>query len=507
MLTAALALILAGHEHNDSGPMEVDPGFVQRTWAMSDGDLVVRQLIVGLDWVPSDSEYEVVCDLMRGFNDRLYDATDGQIRVQEFVIAIGPTYSEPDQHALMEGPGSVHIHRRWEGPIGEPGREHEHSASAAGLGHGNGRPAAPMHAHLGYEFIERMGADSYAGAALMEFLHSWTGLLDEYEIQPGDSCLPDAWSCAMHDPINRRELCRPGAHSGANEQHRARGADCWTWLAHVVQQDLGVTMSVPNQPVGGPATAPLASYRRVEGTSHDTTSGHDDPPAFLSWQGSIAGSTPYYSADFELVAGQVYVIETTDLSTGCDTVIQLRVSTDTRQAFDTDPVVAEDDDSGGNLSSRIEWTCTQTGAYYVQVRAYNEGGAGTFSLWVRGGEHTGEHGHEEGEADGPLSWWGELTSEYSWVSSDFSLLEGHTYVFETSDLSEGCDTVLQLRGSTDPNQAFDTDPQIAEDDDGAGGYASRITWTCTQSGVYYLRAHAYGGNAVGTFRCTAYEAP
>ena len=78
---------------------------------------------------------------------------------------------------------------------------------------------------------------------------------------------------------------------------------------------------------------------------------------------------------FYATAGMTYVIETFDLNVSSNTYIYL---------YDCDGnLLAENDDYSG-LASRIEWTCQQSGYYYVKVRHFDESayGAGT-DYWIR----------------------------------------------------------------------------------------------------------------------------
>jgi Ca2+-binding RTX toxin-like protein len=52
-------------------------------------------------------------------------------------------------------------------------------------------------------------------------------------------------------------------------------------------------------------------------------------------------------------------------------------------------VLASNDDAGGTLASRIDWTAPLAGVYYVQVSAYNTSQTGTYTLSVSTGTGTG----------------------------------------------------------------------------------------------------------------------
>lgn len=88
---------------------------------------------------------------------------------------------------------------------------------------------------------------------------------------------------------------------------------------------------------------------------------------------------------FEAQAGQTYVFETGSLGPAADTRLALGRSMPSLW----DPLVvvfAENDDSGGSLASRIEYTFSTAGTYYIIVHQWNPyiGGCGTgYSLTVK----------------------------------------------------------------------------------------------------------------------------
>ena len=67
---------------------------------------------------------------------------------------------------------------------------------------------------------------------------------------------------------------------------------------------------------------------------------------------------------FDMEAGRTYVVQTGGLAGGADTIIQL-------YAPDCVVMLAENDDYGGELWSRIEWTATVAGSYAVRIINYD----------------------------------------------------------------------------------------------------------------------------------------
>jgi len=198
---------------------------------------------------------------------------------------------------------------------------------------------------------------------------------------------------------------------------------------------------------------------------------------------------------FTATAGAGYVIETSNLGGRCDTYLYL---------YDTDTTteVTHDDDSGTGLASRIAWTAPSDGTYYVRVRHYSSDRYGSdtdYDLSITGAE-TGSPPDSYEDDDGPgdastITVNGSAqthnfhdTGDNDWVK--FSATLGTDYIIETSNLGSNCDTYVYL---------YDTDgtTEIARNDDGSTGLASRITWTAPADGTYYIRVRHYSGSRYG----------
>ncbi len=186
------------------------------------------------------TDMATVEDRLGDFNNRLYDCTDGQWRVGRFLI-------HDNRSELSDtGNGVGHIHRT--------GMQHDH-------GHADGRPDDPEH----WEVNEGSGPGTY----LMEFLHSWTGLKDEYEESedgpetncPASSDLRAATNaCVMDRTTTTRELCRPETHSPKTEQGNVRKMDCYSWLRRVMHEAGHDAFVVPVGHIAGPRTAPRLRF-------------------------------------------------------------------------------------------------------------------------------------------------------------------------------------------------------------------------------------------------------
>jgi hypothetical protein len=216
---------------------------------------LASDLNIKLDWVTGSEDLRLrkVERLLRAFNNRLYDTTDGQWRVGRFLI-------HDHNNALAEEDAGVgHIAER--SADGSPNH-----------GHAQGRPNRPEHFHFTMSNLDNTdeSANTFAGTFLMEFLHSWTGLKDEYETTAGGrrtSCplresdqFPN--SCVMYrtrDP-NINELCRPENHNPNTEQGNTRGMDCYSWLVKVMKESGHRGFMVPCSYVAGPRSAPTLRF-------------------------------------------------------------------------------------------------------------------------------------------------------------------------------------------------------------------------------------------------------
>jgi hypothetical protein len=159
------------------------------------------------------------------------------------------------------------------------------------------------------------------------------------------------------------------------------------------------------------------------------------------------------------------------------------------------PGVAGDDDSAGDLDSRVELTPTTEGPYTVVASALGEGAAGSYTLLVEepldlatipavGTVDVG------GTVDGLLGSGDPFVTDgrrgQAWA------LEGTAGARVTIELvSDAFDAFLYVAGPglTD----------VLTDDDGAGDLNSRLSLTFPESGEYRVIVSALGGDVSGPF--------
>jgi hypothetical protein len=155
--------------------------------------------------------------------------------------------------------------------------------------------------------------------------------------------------------------------------------------------------------------------------------------------------------------------------------------------------LAEDDDAGGNLNSRIVHSATKSEDHQVVVTTFN-GDVGKFNLRVRELVLKAEAKPRDVGKDGisitdqinqnTVSDLGKLGKLYS-----VNLKKGQTY---TIDLASGdMDSYLYL---------FGADAKIlAQDDDSGGDLNSRITYRADRDGVVHIIATSLDGDETGEF--------
>jgi hypothetical protein len=232
-------------------------------------NLVRTELRVRLDWSasPNDPRTQRVVSLLHQFNNRLYDATDGQWRIRKFHIydVRGPISSDADGVPL--------IHEVWETAHDRDKHRFTEDVSRNNIFALNlFKNPAKFHIAL----------SDNPGTVLHEFLHSWTGVLDEYEYPTlagkldsrcPDTSAPANNACVMYSS-DRRELCRPANHSKLTEQQTVRDTDCYSWIAKVFKFHGKGNLIISDLEIPGPSTAPRAEIEY-----------HLGPP--VTWGGNL----------------------------------------------------------------------------------------------------------------------------------------------------------------------------------------------------------------------------
>jgi V8-like Glu-specific endopeptidase len=194
-----------------------------------------------------------------------------------------------------------------------------------------------------------------------------------------------------------------------------------------------------------------------------------------------AGDSDWFQ--FEASAGAQVTLETQLGSIG-DTTLRLYASDGVTQ-------LAFDDDGGPGLASLINYTIPSAGVYYASVREFGDDGSGTYSLSL---SHVDDHGQSTASStitgsnfvqSGDL----EVAGDVDWFT--FYATPGTQVTLETS-LGTLSDSILRL-------YAADGVTELAFDDDGGSGLASRIDYAVTTAGQYFVQVEDFGVPNPGSY--------
>ena len=160
--------------------------------------------------------------------------------------------------------------------------------------------------------------------------------------------------------------------------------------------------------------------------------------------------------------------------------------------------ITRDDDSAGELESGILFTPSSSGTHYLSAQAFSSG-TGTYTLIAS--ENTDEPADVPGDTGSEISLSiGGLVTGVIGTDGDrdwypVELLAGRSYIFDLAGFDSGRGTLADpFLGLFD-----DSDVEVAFDDDSGSGLDSRLTFTATESGTYYLSAEGFEGDSSGSF--------
>jgi len=187
-----------------------------------------------------DERLQRIRDFLVDMNVRIYDLTDGQVRIAKFELYNGSQIpnTTPGIGTMREVPSNQGL-----GIIGLPGAPGYYQFS------------------LHESFLER---NYCVGVAAHEWLHAWVGVYDEYKDSDSSSHCPKDWakrmetdSCIM-DNCWRTELCRHGSslHNGNTLQQEKRGMSCYEWLKKAVHDAGKGEIQIPGKYYCGPDDPP-----------------------------------------------------------------------------------------------------------------------------------------------------------------------------------------------------------------------------------------------------------
>lgn len=162
----------------------------------------------------------------------------------------------------------------------------------------------------------------------------------------------------------------------------------------------------------------------------------------------------------------------------------------------------EDDDGGSALDARVRFTAPRTGTYWILAQSYSESATGSYvlSVSVAPPPAAAVAIAPGASIDGRL----EDTDRYDDIEQryfDAYTLEaeaGRRYMVRMESIE--LDSYLMLGQGA--GEAFD---ETTRNDDGGGGYDARIIFAPRASGVYTIRASAYGGGPAGAYTLSVTE--
>lgn len=211
--------------------------------------------------------------LGRRMNDLLYDATDGQVRIDRFVAVDDDGLFRND--APFDGERGVwHLSDAY-----LPGREYEPEHTYAWGDYLPGPTPWPGRPYLPADFYSYAEDPGGALRSLRNFLSGHVGLGHENVFRDEDGHVHAATcpsskarrrsedACLMS--VERTEFCRPGFHDAENGQEDINGMSCYEWLAdrlgpNTPWNDEDAEMQVPGYSIPGPAPG-RRPYFLVEG--------------------------------------------------------------------------------------------------------------------------------------------------------------------------------------------------------------------------------------------------
>ncbi|MBI4797382.1 MAG: PPC domain-containing protein [Desulfarculus sp.] len=158
-------------------------------------------------------------------------------------------------------------------------------------------------------------------------------------------------------------------------------------------------------------------------------------------------------------------------------------------------IITQNDDSGGFINSRITYTASRSGTYFLGAGAYQDAQRGSFELTA--GTYQDDYSAPSPgrlEVGGGLSGGLEVLADLDWFSVE--LTAGSRYALSARGIDTGQGTLK------DPYlYLYDQDGQsLAQADDGGVRRDSLLDFTPTASGTFFLAVGAYQGASAGTYR-------
>ncbi|MBC7872142.1 MAG: PPC domain-containing protein, partial [Chitinophagaceae bacterium] len=168
-------------------------------------------------------------------------------------------------------------------------------------------------------------------------------------------------------------------------------------------------------------------------------------------------------------------------------------------------LLAQDDDSAGDLDSQINFVLPFSGTYQIKAHAYNNGASsGAYTLTLEIGSGSSSSGGTSGGTNtSDQVFMGYLVANS--VTGSISTAGGDVWQFDGSSGQSVSISMFSTDGSMDCYLELydDFGNLLISDDDGAGNLNSQITgFSIPQEGTYYIVAKTFGGSGRGGYSLT-----
>ncbi|MFH1034536.1 MAG: pre-peptidase C-terminal domain-containing protein [Pseudomonadota bacterium] len=235
----------------------------------------------------------------------------------------------------------------------------------------------------------------------------------------------------------------------------------------------------------------------TEGITGDTkTTGVIDVGATITGELASLGARDWYKV--HLTAGESYFFaqagSTTRQGTMRDPLLYL---------YDSNgDLVTQNDDSGGTINSRITYTATRSGDYFLGAGSYKDSQTGTFQLAA--GSYQNEFSTlTPGKLNAGESISGnlEVLADIDWIRVDLKAGTKYAIAVEGMDTQQGTltDPYLYVYDNAGKN--------LDHADDGGVRRNSLLNFTPESSGTYFFAVGDYNDASSGTYRLSLSEAP
>lgn len=222
----------------------------------------------------------------------------------------------------------------------------------------------------------------------------------------------------------------------------------------------------------------LHNGRTIYYHAFDGNVAQEDPKVSIQTPGGKIVELPAKSHDVQLIGGRKYRIDM--FSKEIDSVIVLKTK-DGKQ-------LGLDDDSGGDLNSRLFFTPPNDDVYRIYSATLQ--GAGKYSLRVR--DDTVRNVLKVGPG---LKLEGKLDARTRNVVYSVEMVKGKSYVIDMTSNAFDSYLIVRIPGGK----------EIARDDDSGGNLNARIVMDITGTGVFEIVATSFNATGNGPFTITVRE--